>query len=361
MKDSHNSPPNTPNTPNAPGAAPVWREIHHGGSPEAEEAHFRELADVVVGIQRTNRRKSGSPVSRRTFHAKIVVGVDNAELAFRSDLPADLCAGDFTAGARLPAVVRLSNAGGTVRSDGSPDLRGAALKITLPGGGVHDLLMTSYPVSHARDAAQFVEIARIGAGPGLLVLPRMLARLGPSETVRVLGNLRRANRPSPGLALESYWSRGAILWGDNGPVRFRLSPHGSHGPIGPIGPLDGSAPATAPPVESADGLRTDFADRLSGSAVRFALHIQKYVSERLTPIEDGAVEWKESDSPWLGVATLTIPAQNTLDPNGRAVRDHVDTLAFNPWHAPPQFRPLGNLNRARHTVYTASAREWHAR
>ncbi|WP_189264456.1 catalase [Streptomyces fuscichromogenes] len=278
--------------------------------------------------------------------------MDNAELAFRSDLPADLCAGDFTAGARLPAVVRLSNASGTVRPDGSPDLRGAALKITLPGGGVHDLLMTSYPVSHARDATQFVEIARIGAGPRLLVLPRMLARLGPSETARVLGNLRRANRPSPGLALESYWSRGAILWGETGPVRFRLSP---------LGPLDASAPASAPPVDSADGLQTDFADRLSGSAVRFALHIQKYVNERLTPIEDGAVEWKESDSPWLGVATLTIPAQNTLGPNGRATRDHIDTLAFNPWHAPPQFRPLGNLNRARHTVYTSSAKEWHAR
>ncbi|RPE43108.1 catalase [Streptomyces sp. Ag109_O5-1] len=352
MTDSHDSPPDAPD---APGAAPGWREIHHGGSPEAEEAHFRDLADVVVGVQRTNKRKSGSQVSRRTFHAKIVVGVDNAELAFRADLPADLGAGDFTAGARLPAIVRLSNASGTVRPDGSPDLRGAALKITLPGGGEHDLLMTSYPVSHARDATQFVEIARIGAGPKPLVLPRMLARLGPSETARVLGNLRRANRPSPGLALESYWSRGAVLWGDTGPVRFRLSPHS------PLSPLDGPAPASAPPPDPADSLQTDFAARLSGSPVRFALHIQKYVSERLTPIEDGAIEWKESDSPWLDVATLTIPAQNILDPKGRATCDHVDTLAFNPWHAPAEFRPLGNLNRARRTVYAASAREWHAR
>ena len=61
------------------------------------------------------------------------------------------------------------------------------------------------------------------------------------------------------------------------------------------------------------------------------------------------------------MATLTIPAQNTLDPNGRATRERVDTLAFNPWHAPAEFRPLGNLNRARRTVYAASAREWHAR
>ncbi|MER5790822.1 hypothetical protein [Streptomyces sp. NPDC001980] len=356
MTDTHDSPPDAPNAPDAPDATPGgWREIYHGGSPEAEEAHFRDLADVVVAVQRTNKRKSGSQVSRRTFHAKIVVGVDNAELAFQTDLPSDLWAGDFTAGARLPAVVRLSNASGTVRPDGSPDLRGAALKLTLPDGGEHDLLMTSYPVSHARDATQFVEIARIGAGPKPLVLPRMLARLGPAETARVLRNLRQANRPSPGLALESYWSRGAVLWGATGPVRFRLTP------LGPLSPLDGPVPASTPPPDPADALQADFAARLSDASVRFALHIQKYVSERLTPIEDGAVEWKESDSPWLAVATLTIPAQNTLDPNGRATRERVDTLAFNPWHAPAEFRPLGNLNRARRTVYAASAREWHAR
>jgi hypothetical protein len=342
MTDSHDFPPDTPDT------SPSWREIYLDGSPEAEEAHFRDLADVVVGLQRTNKRTAGSPVSRRTFHAKIVVGVDNAELAFRADLPADLGAGDFTAGARLPATVRLSNASGTVRPDGSPDLRGAALKIALPDGSDHDLLMTSYPVSHARNATQFVEIAEIGAGPQDQIQPRMLARFGPSETARILDNLRQANRPSASLALESYWSRGAVLWGDAGPVRFRLNP------------LGGIAPASAPLQDSADGLQAEFAARLSTSPVRFALHIQKYVSERLTPIEDGAVEWKESDSPWLNVATLTIPAQNILDSKGQATRDHIDTLAFNPWHAPADFRPLGNLNRARRTVYQASASEWQA-
>ncbi|SEE97320.1 catalase [Streptomyces sp. Ag109_O5-10] len=331
-----------------PAPRPGWREIYHGGSPEAEERHFRDLADVIVGVQRANRRRSGSPVSHRTFHAKIVVGVDNAELAFRDDLPAALCAGDFTPGARFPVTVRLSNASGAVRADSSPDLRGAALKIRLPGGGEHDLLMTSYPVSHARDATQFVEIARIGAGPRPLVLPRMLLRFGPSETARILGNLRRANRPSAGLAQESYWSRGAVLWGDAGPVRFRLSP------------LGGPAPALAPAADPADELRTRFAAGLSGAPVRFALHVQKFVDERLTPIEDGAVEWREGDSPWLGVATLTIPAQDLLGAAGQATRDRVDTLAFNPWHAPPEFRPLGNLNRARRAVYTASAREWQA-
>jgi hypothetical protein len=121
------------------------------------------------------------------------------------------------------------------------------------------------------------------------VLPRLLARFGPSETARILGSLKKANRPSASLALESYWSRGAVLWGDAGPVRFRLSP------------LSDSAPQpTAAPPEAAYALQADFAARPTSSPVRFALHVQKFVTERLTPIEDGAVEWKERDSPPAG-------------------------------------------------------------
>src|ERR1700761_3579762 len=107
----------------------LWREVYQGGSAEAEQEHFRQLAAVIVEVQRANRQSSGSPSARRTFHAKIVVGVEDAELAVADDLAAELSVGHFTPGARLPVTVRLSNASGTVRSDGLPDLRGAVLKI----------------------------------------------------------------------------------------------------------------------------------------------------------------------------------------------------------------------------------------
>lgn len=114
-----------------------------------------------------------------------------------------------------------------------------------------------------------------------------------------------------------------------------------------------------------------FTSRLSGAAAgshaglaarlraqgHFALHAQRYVSEGLTPIEDGAVERKEDDSPWHHVATLTIPAQDLFDQRGRATRDRVDTLAFDPWRAPadlparqPQPRPPYGLHGQRERV-----------
>jgi hypothetical protein len=131
------------------------------------------------------------------------------------------------------------------------------------------------------------------------------------------------------------------------------------GPVPPQPPQQHRpGPAAAPPSDDPGRLAEDFAARLSSAPVQFALHVQKYVSEQLTPIEDGAVEWKESDSLWLPVATLTIPVQNLLDVVGQSARDRVDALAFNPWHAPAEFRPLGNLNRARRSVSAASARNW---
>ena len=77
----------------------LWREVYQGGSPEAEQEHFRRLAGAIVGVQRENQENSGAPVPRRTFHAKIVVGVDNAEFAVVDDLPAELTAGHITPGA----------------------------------------------------------------------------------------------------------------------------------------------------------------------------------------------------------------------------------------------------------------------
>ena len=333
----------------APRSAPSqpWQEIFQGGSEPAEQRVFADLALRMVSLQRANQQAAGSAIPHRTLHAKIVVGVNNAELAFADTLPSDLQIGDFIAGARLPATVRLSNANGALRSDTVPDVRGAAVKLELPNGVEHDLLATSYPVSHARNATQFVEIAEIGAGPADHVAAAMLAAFGPAETERIADNLKRATRPSDSLALESYWSRGAVLWGAAGPVRFRFSPLQAGPPV-PV------------PADDPDRLRLEFAARLQQAPCRFALHVQRFVNEELTPIEDGAVEWREQDAPWVQVATLTIPEQDILGPDGQAAREHVDALAFNPWHAPTQFRPLGNLNRARRAVYTASAQAWQA-
>ena len=69
-------------------------------------------------------------------------------------------------------------------------------------------------------------------------------------------------------------------------------------------------------------------------------------------VEDSRTEWPEAEAPFYKVATITIPQQDF----DNSTRDALgERLAFNPWHALPQHRPLGSLNRTRRVVYEATS------
>ena len=85
--------------------------------------------------------------------------------------------------------------------DNEKDLRGVALRVVVDEGVAHDLLMTNFPVSHARDARHFVEFARATAGGAvsqLLGVLALLRRFGLRETVQhVQERPRRGGGTSP--------------------------------------------------------------------------------------------------------------------------------------------------------------------
>ena len=112
------------------------------------------------------------------------------------------------------------------------------------------------------------------------------------------------------------------------------------------------------PGQDINHLTNELAVRLRAGDVTYRLLLQPFVSEELTPIEDGVVEWKTDVSVPIGVATLIIPRQDLSTSAAQAARSAVDDLVFNPWHCPEPFRPLGNLNRARRVVYALSAQGW---
>ncbi|MFJ3876486.1 peroxidase family protein [Streptomyces sp. NPDC090077] len=325
-------------------------ERYVGGSPETERLAFERLAGELLRVQLKAQRRSGAAAPERTFHAKAVLGVENARLRFRDDLPEPLRTGFARPGAEYPVTVRLSNAGGVRRPDSAPDLRGAALRVEVGPGETHDLLMTSHPVSHARDAREFVAFAKVMAGAesrparGFALFVRLPLAVGWSTAGRMRRNVIAGTRRTvSSLALETYWSRGAILWGGAGPVRYQLRP------------APGAAAAPAGPPAGPDGLRGELAGRLAAGDVVFELCVQRYADPRRTPIEDGAAEWREQDAPVVPVATLTVPRQDVHTAQARAAGARVELLAFNPWHTAEGFRPLGNLNRARKLAYEASS------
>jgi hypothetical protein len=328
-----------------------WKEEYSGGSAEAEREEFAQLARGIMQVQSTVRRRVSShgvphPI-QRALHAKATLAVDDAELRFNDDLPDDLQAGFAQPGAAYRTIVRFSNAASSAEPDFAPNMRGIALRIQVDDSTSVDLLATNFPVSHARNARQFVEFAKATAGGGIsriLGLAHLVRVFGIGETVRMLRNVQPGRKqPVHSVATQTYWSRGALTWGPAQAVRYLLRP----APGAPQGP--------EPSKTDPNYLSTEAAGRLGQGDIRFELCIQRYVNDEVTPIEDTAIEWKEKHAPAEPVAILTLKQTDITAVDAQARAAAIEHLAFNPWNTTDDFRPLGNLNRARKAAYDASA------
>ena len=216
----------------------MWGEEYLGGSAEVENKIFERFAPDIMQVQtrvqrRLNRHGVKHPI-QRAFHAKATLTVDDAELRF-GELPDDLQVGFAQPGAEYPTIVRFSNASGTVEPDRKPDLRGIALRVCVDDNTSHDLLATNFPVSHARDATQFVEFAKQTAGgkvSRLFGLVNLARRFGIPDTFRMVRNVMTASRQSvSSIATQTYWSRGAMTWGPRWPCGSFCGRHRTHHPV----------------------------------------------------------------------------------------------------------------------------------
>lgn len=320
-----------------------WRET----IPPGEEAILLRHAEALRDLQRAHTRKSGPG---RALHRKGHAGV-RAEVTPRPDLPAHLRVGMFAEPRTYPAYVRFSNGSGALQRDGKGDVRGVALKVVgapgkklIPGmedAKTQDFLMIRTPSTPFRDATEFVGVVR-GASD-----PRALFELGREIGFgRLFAILRRL---AGGLG-EPVTTMAGLRYYSALPIRF--GEYAAHYAFWPAGPVD-----MAPRGSGTHALRDDLVARLREAPLRFDLLVQLFVDEERTPIEDASVEWRESDSPFVPVADVVIPRQDLWSEAGRRVEDFVERLSFDPWHAPVDFRPLGNMMRARSHAYRLSVTE----
>ena len=248
----------------------------------------------------------------------------------------------------IPSSLRISNAANRPGPDNAPDMRGIALRIKVSAIEQHDLLATNYHVSHARNARQFVRFAVATAGgtvSRLVGIAGLVFSEGPSETIRMLRNVAAARRKIKSVALETYWSRGAMLWGPNA------------GGALPVAPGRG-CPARRPEIRQPDpeGLSKEAAARLAAGPIQFELCIQRFVDlkahadrgyfDRMDARSCADREGRNADNSAAGRQSRRRRA---------TMFRVINALAFNPWNTTDEFRPLGNLNRARKDVYDASA------
>ena len=111
-------------------------------------------------------------------------------------------------------------------------------------------------------------------------------------------------------------------------------------------------PQTQEDKSDPDFLKNMLVGELDSKTACMQFLVQLQDPNKLMPVEDPSILWKENDSPFIPVATITIPVQKFDAP---AQQQFCENLSFSPWNALDEHRPIGALNRVRKLVYQASS------
>lgn len=288
----------------------------------------------------------------RDAHAK-AHGCMKAEVTVSADLDSSLQRGVLSEpGKTWQAWMRLSNGNAYPQFDRARDARGMAIKLLdVPGEKLthspqhaleQDFVMFNHPAFFVRDVAEYKSNFAAQAD-GKKVLAFFPSWNPSTWEIRHLIIALKTLSPAPETPVATTY---------NSIAPFKL---GEHNIKYRVIPQPEACPQYQLPEQNQDlpnFLRNALYQQLSLDRVPacFALQVQRQNADYYMPIEDPSVEWSEAISPFETVATIKVPAQ---DFDSREQNLFCDNLSFNPWHALPEHRPIGGINRLRKAVYEA--------
>jgi len=303
-------------------------------------------------------------IARRGQHAKHH-GCVRAKFTVLTDIPESLRLGIFTTPRTYDARIRFSN--GSSLDDRKPDAHGMAIKLfdvagakLLEGGGdamTQDFVLTDHPVFFSRNLDEY------------LIFNKHFTRI-----VAFLGNRQQRDGSAPrffgfihaSLALQIFHPdlmRRARAFASGAPVSPLATHYWSTTPylLGPHEAVKYMARSEHPAVNSqrrgvaaADGLRDALRSELWNGPARFTFGVHRQKDPVRYPIEDPTVDWHTEPADFVPLAQIEIEQQ---EPDEAISADSLaEAIVYNPWHALPEHRPLGAINRTRRYVYVAMAK-----
>ena len=316
---------------------------------DEREPHEDELIEGIEKVMQFQLARDYAPgATRRDAHPKHT-GLLKAVFTVAADLPPELRVGVFAEPRSYDAWIRTSSASTRVRSDADKDLRGFAIKILDVGGDkiaesdeprTQDFVLLSIPnmplgtVKLFHDAIYYATKWSLG-----LFVAKMLL----TGRARMLKELAAAKiNPTSPIEIR-YWSTTPYQFGADRVVKYSVLP-------------TSGAPTPLPSPLTESYLSEAMERRLVNQTVSYDFAVQ--FRKPGMSITNSAPRWDETVSPFLKVATLTIPPQNfrTAERN-----DLAEALSFSPGHARVEHRPVGPINRARMRIYRANSDFRHAR
>jgi hypothetical protein len=319
---------------------------------ENEQALVEQSARAVEAL--IQKRYQQENVVGRGDHST-PHGCYPARLTLDRTLPEALSVGiahQAKGGEGFDAVVRWSNSDTADVPDRHSASQGMAVKVYMPSKvdptqflfpdkiGEQDFLAGSSSTFMFKSVADYAPVFERRVDPSFMDYLKIL--FGHPNVVYLRLIKPRLPFQEPPLILKRrFWSSLPYAWG-NGAAKFRFEPcHAAD--ISSI-PVDAEHPRYQEELIEA---------ALKDNELCFEFQVQLRpadASEMTYPIEDATVFWPTGASaPYVKVATITIPqGQQALE------KQACERLEFNPWNGLKAHQPLGNLNRARLSVYKQS-------
>ncbi len=320
---------------------------------------IRGLVDTMRSINRKTFEDSGH--ANRSVHAK-AHALLKGEMNVRAGLPEALAQGIFADPRRYPVVLRFSTNPGDILDDAISAPRGLAVKIVgvdgerLPGSEgltTQDLVMIDAPAFSAPDAKTFLKslktiAATTDRAEGAKKVLSAVAR-GAEKALEAVGGesatlIQLGGHPQTHPAGGTYYTQVPLR---HGPYVAKLS-------VAPTSPeLMALSDRTVDLRGDPDGLRATLKDLFARHGGTWEVRVQLMTDRDSMPVEDASVPWPEDESPYVSVATITVPAQSSFDEARHQALD--EALAFSPWDGIEAHRPLGSVMRSRKPAYEMSA------
>ena len=315
--------------------------------PGPDEARIAEETTELV-LSSIKEKYSGQDKMLRDAHP-FAHGCVRATFTVQNDVPDALKHGVFAEPKTYNAWVRFSEGATNPKPDAEGGIRGMGIKLTgVPGAKIQDdekntqdLLLISNPVLPVGDPGEYLALFRAAlAGKPMSYFFGGMPWNWKLGALGIVSDIRGKEIPS--MLSIRYWSTVPFQLGD-GAVKYSARPCDA----------EAAAAATVPENPSDRYLRETMAAHLKEKKACFEFMVQPQTDPQAMPIEDPAVVWDETESPFVTVAKVEIPVQ-TFD--SEAQNAFCENLTFNPWHSLPAHRPLGGINRVRKIAYDRIAR-----
>lgn len=336
--------------------------VRYSPTMEEEQPDERETIEALNQtfdtILNTTAQDYGHAV--RSVHAK-AHAILQGRLVVQDNLPPELAQGLFATPGEHAVYLRLSTNAGDILPDAVSLPRGLALKVLdvpgprLPGAGgsSQDFIMVNGPVFQTTTAKQFLANLKLLARTtdrmegGKKVLSTVMRGVDTalkavgveSPKVQSLGGA-----PNVDPLGETYYSVTPFRYGDY-IAKFSMAP------IAPA--LRRRTGQTIDTAGRPNAIRETIQAALRGADAVWEMRVQLCRDLDKQPVENPTVLWDEDAAPFQSVATITVPAQDSLDPG--AWRSVDEQMRFSIWTGLAAHQPLGNINRARRDTYDHSA------